>query len=243
MSIKNLIADVVEETEEQTAHDMENGGGSFINACGVYPTTIEKAFLTETKKGGIKLDLMLGGANMIDLELYIISKKNGRLVTTCKIQGKTVSLPSYKIFKQLYFIATGTGLDLKDMELKTETIKYKKYGKAVEVEGDTIVQMIGKEIQVGIRLEESYAYEDGETDKTQLRTNKNGDTVYDKDLHSVFSKDGLSPMEIVNEATEAKEIESVKTFLASDKAIKKVKLEFPDEPEESEEEPEDEIDF
>jgi len=243
-SIKALLENVVDETEEQSAHDMENGGGSsFINECGVYPTTISKAFLTETKKGGIKLDLMLGGDNMIDLELYVISKKAGKLITTCKIQGKTVSLPSYKLFKQLYFIATGVGLDLKDMELKTETIKYKKYGKDVEVEGDTIVQMIGKEIQVGIRLEESYAYEDGETDKTQLRTNKNGDVVYDKELHSVFSKDGFSPMEVVSEAEETKEIENEKKFLASDKGIRRVKLEFPDEPEEEGEDTDEEIDF
>ena len=235
-SIKSLLADVQEASTEEASHDMESGGGSaFINECGVYPTKILNAFLTETKKGGVKLDLMLGGDNIIDLELYIISKKKGKMITTCQMNGKTVSLPSYKMFKQLYFLATGEGLDLAEMELETQDIKYKRYGKDVEVEGDVITALIGKEIQVGIRLEEDYNYEDNEVDKTALKTNKDGDVIYSRELHSVFSKDGFSPVEVIGEAEEAKDVEEVKKFLASDKGIKRVKLEFPDSEEEGEE--------
>lgn len=228
--VSKLLSDIVEVDEEVTAHDMEAGGsgGSFINECGVYPTTIEKAFMTPTKKGGVALNLHFGGANKIDTILYIVSVKNKKKVTTCVMQGKTVSLPSFKMFKQLYFLATGEGLDLHEMKTVEETIKYKSYGKDVEVEAETITELIGKELQIGIRLCESYNYEDGETDKTQVKTNQNGDTVYDKELESVFNVEGFSAEEVINDADETKAIESKKKFFASDKAIKRVKLEEPE---------------
>jgi len=242
--VNGLLSGIEEVSEEVSSHDLENSsGGGFINACGVYPTTIEKAFLTPTKKGGVKLDIFFGGANKIDIELYIVSFKDGKKITTCKMKGKTVSLPDFKMFKQLYFLATGVGLDLNEVETKTETIKYKKFGKAVSVEAESIPALIGKEVQIGIRLEEQYNYEDGEEDKTSLRVNTNGDVVYKKELESIFNADGFDAMEVLKEATEAKAIKSKITFLESDKGIKRVKLELPEVEETEEEEAEDELDF
>ena len=238
--IKDLLADVVTVTAEEAEHDLENkSGGSFINECGVYDTTIEQAFMTKTKKGGIALNLHFRGANTLDSILYIVSKKGGKLVTTCNMGGKTVSLPSFKLFKQLYFVATREGLDLAEMKTKVETIKYKSYGKDVEVEAETIVGLIGKEVKIGVRLAERYAYEDGETIKSELATDKDGNTRYDKELDSVFSKEGFDAMEIIKEDTETKALESKIKFLSSDKAIKTVKLEAP----EVEEEDDDELAF
>jgi len=240
MSIKDLLSDVVTATEEESKNDLASGSnGSFINESGVYPVTIEKAFLTKTKKGGIKLDLMFGGANKIDIELYIISNKNGKLITTCKMGGKTVTLPSYKLFVQLYYIIMGKAPILSELNLKDETITYKKFGKNITVDADTLVDLVGKEVNIGIRLAEQYDYEDGETIKSRLRTNQNGDIVYDKELESVFSKEGLSAQEIAKGVEEGKEMEAKQKFLTSDKGIKKVKLEVP----ESEEDFDDDIDF
>ena len=242
MSIRDLLKEVEEVSKEVSQDDLKSGGSSFINECGVYPTTIEKAFMTETKKGGIKLDLMFGGANKIDIELYIISKKKGKLVTTCQMGGKTVTLPSYKMFVQLYYILVGKAPKLSELNLKEETIKYKKFGKDITVEADTLVDLVGKELNIGIRLEEQYDYEDGETVKSRLKTNQNGDTLYKKELESVFSKDGLSAQEIAKGVTEGAEMESKDKFLKGDKAIKRVKLEAP-EIEEDEEEDDEEIAF
>ena len=242
MSVKNLLEEVVVASKEASKDDLKSGGsGSFINAGGVYPTTIEKAFMTETKKGGIKLDLMFGGANKIDIELYIISKKGGKLITTCKMGGKTVTLPSYKMFVQLYYIITGKAPKLSELNLEEETIKYKKFGKDITVEADTLVDLIGKEVNIGIRLEEQYDYEDGETVKSRLKTNQNGDVVYSKELESVFSKEGLSAQEVAKGVEEGTEMKSKDEFLRGDKGIKRVKLEAP-EVEESEDE-DDEVDF
>lgn len=232
--LSKLLSGIVEVDEEVASHDMESGSsGGFINECGVYPTTIERAFMTPTKKGGVALNLHFGGVNKVDVILYIVSVKNKKKVTTCVMQGKTVSLPSFKIFKQLYFLATNEGLDLHEIETKTETIKYKAYGKDVTVEGETISALIGKDLQIGIRLCEEYNYEDGELDKTQLKTNQNGDVMYSKELESVFNSKGFNAEEMLKDAEEPKAIKSKIAWLESDKGIKKVRLEKP-EPEEGE---------
>ena len=243
MSIKSLLEEVVVASKEVAKDDLKSGGsGSFISTGGVYPTTIEKAFMTETKKGGIKLDLMFGGANKIDIELYIISKKKGKLITTCESGGKTVTLQSYKIFVQLYYILVGKAPKLSELNLKEETIKYKKFGKDITVEADTLIDLIGKEVNIGIRLSEKYSYADGEVDKTSLATNQNGDIVYDKELESVFSKDGLSAQEVAAGVEEGKQMKLKHDFLSGEKGLKKVKLEAP-EVEEDEEEDDEEIEF
>ena len=244
MSIRDLLQEVEEVSKEVSQDDLKSGGsGSFINASGVFNTTIEKAFMTETKSGGIKLDLHFGGANKIDIGLYIISKKNGKLVTTCKMGGKTVTLPSYKMFVQLYYIITGKAPKLSELNLKEETIKYKSFGKDVVIEADTLVDLVGKELNIGIRLSEKYSYADGEVDKTSLATNQNGDIIYDKELESVFSKDGLSAQEIAKGVTEGTEMESKDKFLKGDKGVKRVRLEAPEIEEDEEEDDEEIIDF
>ena len=123
MGVKELLGKVKKVDEEVSGHDMESGGGSaFINAGGVYPVTIKEAFLSKTAKGGIQLDIFFGGDNILDMTLYIVSKKGKSLITTCEMNGKTVTLPSYKMFKQIYFLATGEGLTLEDMELEEDVV-------------------------------------------------------------------------------------------------------------------------
>jgi hypothetical protein len=245
MGLENLLSGITVD-EEVSSHDMETStGGAFINACGVYPTTVERAFMTPSKSGGVQLDLHFTGENIFNTRLYIaiVDKKTKKKKVTCVMQGKTVSLPDFKLLKQLYFLGTGQGLDIGEIETTTEDLEFKEYGKVVKVEGvETISNLIGKEVQIGVRLEEKYNYEDGETDKTSLKTNQNGDVVYDKKLESVFSKDGFDTMEIIKESLAPSAIESKKKFLESEKGIKRVKLEAPEVVEDEVVE-DDEIDF
>jgi len=242
--LSKLLSGIEAVSDEVSSHDLEVSGGGYINQCGVYPTTIEKAFMSNTKRGGVQLDVFFSGANKIDITLYIVSKKNGKLITTCQMGGKTVSLPAFKMFKQIMFLATGKAQDLSEVKTKVETIKYKKFGKNVEVEAETLVDLIGKELQIGIRLEEQYNYEDGETDKTSLKVNSNGDVLYSKELESVFNVNGFDAQEMIKDAEEAKAIKSKIAFLESDKGIKRVKLEAPEVEEgEAKEEEDDILDF
>jgi hypothetical protein len=246
-----LLKNIEVVSEEVSSHDLEASGGvNYINDNGVYPVTIERAFMTNTKKGGVQLDLHFGGENVLNTRLYIVSKvqsgkDKGKMITTCKMQGKTVSLPDFKMLKQLYFVATTEAKDLSEIETKVETIKFKEYGKDVEVEGETLVDLIGKQINIAVRLEEEYAY-DKETksaDKTELKTDKNGDIVYKKSLDDVFTIEGLHAVEVLKETEEPKLMKKKEEFLASDKATKRLVLEIPEEEEIEEDELPDDLEF
>lgn len=244
MSLELLFQDVDTGSEELAKEELSNNSGSsFVNSCGVFKGTIERCFVTETKKGGVCLNLHIGGENIYTTKLYPVIIKDGKKVTTYSVKGKTQSLADYKMLKQLVFVATGKGQELKDIKIETQDISYKEYGKDVTVNGGMLTELVGKEIQFGVRLEEQYNYEDGEVDKTALKTNNNGDVVYDKKLFSIYSIEGKTALEIVKKE-EAKQVEKDKEFLASDKGIRRVKLEVPEiEDVEDVVDDSDEIDF
>lgn len=224
--VKEIVGNIKEVSAEVQAEDLETSSGStFINECGVYPVTIKEAFLTATAKGGLQLDLHFSG-NEFMTRLFPVSKRNGELVTTYVSKGKTHSLADFKLLKQLLFVTTGKVMNIPDITTKEETIKFKEYGKDKAVDGETIVELKGKEINIGVRLEEKYAWDASaeEEDKTQLKTNDNGDVVYDKKLFSIYAKSGKTPTEIVKKE-EPTQIEKDKTFLKSAKGIRRVKLE------------------
>ena len=222
-NLSKLLADV--KTEEVSVEVLKSSGTSFINDNGVYVTTISNAFITQTKKGGLALNIFFKGENSMDTVLYIASKRKGE-VTTNMTNGKP--LEAYKQFIQLMYLATGELKDIHEIETKEETIKYKAYGKDVKVQGEVVTALVGLDLQIGVRLSESYNYEDGETDKTSLRTDNNGDVAYGKDLDSIFSKEGFSAGELMSGKEVASDIESKIKFLSSDKATKRVKLEAPE---------------
>lgn len=241
----NLFKDVDTGSEELAKEELVNGSGSsYVNACGVYKGTIERCFVTETKKGGVCLDLHIGGENIYTTKLYPVTVKDGKKVTTYSYKGKVTSLQDYKMLKQLVFVSTGKGQELADINVEEQDISYKEYGKDVDIKGGMLVDVIGKEIQFGVRLEEEYNYEDGEVDKTSIKTDDEGNARYKKTLFSVYSAEGKSALELVKKE-EAKQIAKDKEFLESDKGIKRVKLDLPEI--EDIEEPasidEDDIDF
>ena len=105
MAVKDILAEV-EVNEELASSELESGstGGGYVKKCGVYPMTIEKAFFTETKKGGLCLDLHFGGENIFTAKLYPVSVRDGKKVTSYEYKGKAVSLGDYKLLKQLLFV-------------------------------------------------------------------------------------------------------------------------------------------
>lgn len=226
MAVKDILAEV--EVNEELAQDelSTSSGGGYVKKCGVYPMTIEKAFFTETKKGGLCLDLHFGGENIFTAKLYPVSVRDGKKVTSYEYKGKAVSLGDYKLLKQLLFVTNGKPMELKDLTTAEETVTYKSYGKDVTVEAEICEDLVGKNVMIGVRLAEKYAWDSEEeaVDKTQLATNSDGDIIYDMGIYSVYSQSGKTPTEIIKKE-DAKQIEKDREFLESDKGIKRVKLE------------------
>ena len=223
--LTGLFQDIDTGSEELAKEELSNGGGSsYVNDNGVFKGTIERCFITPTKKGGVALTLHTKDSGY-STTIYPVTVRDGKKVTTYTYKGKEQSLQDYKMLKQLYFVVTGKACELKDIKIEEQELTYKEYGKDVTVKAGVLVDLIGKEFNFGVRLEEQYNYEDGEIDKTSLKTNNNGDVVYKQTLFSVYSKSGKTAMELVKKE-EAKQIEKDREFLASDKATKRVKLEI-----------------
>jgi hypothetical protein len=228
MSLANLFSDIQEVSEELKNEELENkSGGGFVTTNGIYKSTIERAYVTATKKGGVQFDLHLTGDNLINFRLYPVSNKNGKKVTTYTYKGKTQSLQDYKMLKQIVFCATGKGQELEDIKIEEQDIEFKEYGKAVKLTVGMLTDLVGKEIQYGVRCEEEYNYEDGETDKTSIKTDDEGNPRYKKVLFSVYSALGKTPIEIIKKE-DSIQLAKDKEFLLSDKGIKRVKLEAPE---------------
>ena len=243
MSLSNLFQDIEEVSEELKSEELENNsGGSFVKSNGIYKSTIERAFITETKKGGVQFDLHLSGDAMFNARMFPVTVKDGKKVTTYVMKGKTQSLQDYKMLKQIIFVATGKGQELPDIKLKEEEVTFKEFGEEKTLEVATLVDLIGKEIQYGVRCEEQYNYEDGEEDKTSIRTDNEGNPRYKMNIFSVYSAEGKSPIEIVKDI-DAEQLEKDKEFLLGAKGIKKVKLEAPEVEEVEDDESEDDLEF
>lgn len=251
MSLEQLFQDVDTGSEELAQEELSNNTGSvFVKDNGIYKGTIARCFVTETKKGGVCLDLHIEGDTVYQTKIYPVSgkkDKKGNIVkmTTYTVKGKTQSLNDYKMLKQLVFVATGKGQELKDIKIEEQDMEFKEYGKDVSITAGVLTELVGKDIQFGVRCEEEYNYEDGETDKTAIKTDDDGNPRYKKSLFSVYSAEGKTALEVVKKE-DATQLEKDKEFLLGDKGIKKVKLEVPeieglDDVEENEDS--EEIDF
>jgi len=231
--LAGLFQDIENTSEELQAEELENkSGSSYVKENGIYKSTIERAFIIKTAKGGAEFQLHLSGDNNFNVKMYpvVIDKKTKKKVTTYTYAGKTQSLQDYKMLKQLIFVAIGKGQELSDVKLKEEEITFKEYGKDVTLDVATLTDIVGKEITYGVRCEEQFNYEDGEEDKTCIRTDDEGNPRYKMSLFSVYSKLGKTPLEIIKKE-DATQIEKDKEFLLGAKGIKKVKLELPEEDE------------
>ena len=69
-TIKELMNSIVAVDETVSKHDIETSSSNWINDNGVYAVTIDKAFISQTKKKGLQLDLHFNGANSFTTTLY-----------------------------------------------------------------------------------------------------------------------------------------------------------------------------
>lgn len=226
--LEQMFKDVDTGSEELAKEELSNGSGvTYVKEGGIYKGTIERCFVTTTKKGGACLDIHIGGESVFNTKLYPVTVRDGKKVTTYVHKGKSSSLNDYKMLKQLVFVATGKGQELEDITIEKQDIEYKEYGKAVDVTGGMLVDLIGKEIKFAVRLEEEYNYEDGETDKTSIKTDNDGNARYKKSIYRLYNAEGQTAIEMVKKE-EPTQLTKDKDFLAGEKGIKRVKLDLPE---------------
>ena len=227
LSLKDLVGDIEEVEASEQSMEVQNQGGNFVKKNGMYKGTIQRAFLSETKNGGYVANIHIGGANTINLSLYIINKdkKTKKLVIDGNFKGKTIKNLDAVNLLQLFYISEEKLVSLLDLPLKEEEITYKEYGKDKTENVHTLVGLAGQEISFSLTAKEQYNYEDGEEDKTTLKTDKNGDLVYQLKLLRFYNgEDNKVPSEMIK-GLDSEQYNKDKEYVESTKAIKKLELE------------------
>lgn len=247
LSLRDLVGDIEEVEVNEKDMEVQSQGGNFVKKNGMYAGTIERAFLTETKNGGYVANIHISGASTISLQLYIINKdkKTKKLVIDGNYNGKTIKNLDAVNLLQLYYICEEKLVNLLDLPLEEEEITYKEYGKDKTETVHTLVGLAGNDINYALTAKEQYNYEDGEEDKTALKTNKEGDLIYQLKLLRFYGEDCKVPSEMIKKL-EAEQYDKDKVYVESEKAVKKLELEevsFDEVEEVAEADSEDEIDF
>lgn len=226
LSIRELVGDIEEVEVNESAMEVQSQGGNFVKKNGMYIGTIERAFLSETKSGGYVANIHISGASTISLQLYIINKdkKTKKLVIDGNYNGKTIKNLDAINLLQLFYICEEKLVNLLDLPLEEEEITYKQYGKEKTETVHTLVGLAGNDINYALTAKEQYNYEDGEEDKTALKTDKNGDLVYQLKLLRFYGEDKKVPSEMIRKL-DTEQYDKDKVYVESDKAVKKLELE------------------
>ena len=193
-SLRDLVGEIVEVEVSEASMEVQSAGGNYVKKNGMYKGTIERAFLDKTKNGGYVANIHITGESTISLSLYIINKdkKTKKLVIDGTYNGKVITNTDAINLLQLYYICEGKLVNLLDLPLEEEEITYKEYGKDVTKEVMTLVGLAGNDVTYSATAKEQYNYEDGEEDKTALKTDKNGDLVYALKLLRFYNEDNLN---------------------------------------------------
>jgi hypothetical protein len=170
-------------------------GGGFILNSGLYPMTIDLAYLGETEKGAKSVTLHFktadGSKKNFRNTIYLTSgKAKGQLYYYLggKNKDKKIILPDRQKAEQLSQITTGK--EFSDLSTELKTVKLWNFDAKAEVptEVKVVTELLGKQILLGIRKihqnksvqDANGKWEDGPEEQTI------------NDLHRVYFPDGLS---------------------------------------------------
>ena len=135
---------------------IENVGGSFAWESGVYDAVIKMAYLNQSAKEAVSLNIILeknsGNFSELRESFWVRSgKEKGNKVTYTK-DGKEYPLPGYSIANSLCVAVTGDRLPkcMDSAEKKTVKIWNPEQKKEMPTERPVITSLIGKTVKVAV---------------------------------------------------------------------------------------------
>jgi len=200
MSIKGLeIGSDIETTNEDTL-----GGGSFIRDSGLYPMSVDVAYLDKSKAGALSLNLHLrvieGDNRLVKETLYLTSgdTKGNKNFYINKKTGKKVLLPGRSMGEQIARILTDQPMAQLTPEEKTIKLYDFDLKKEVPTPVASLTEMVGQELLIGLHkcVENKRVESNGKWVDTNNKREFN-------EIHKVFYPDGFSVTERNAEAEEA----------------------------------------
>ena len=189
------------ETDNTIQGETDNLGGFKILDSGLYDTIIEKAFVQDSAKGSMGLNLHLKTAdnNIVHTIIYITSNKaNGRKIYYEK-KGKKLYLPNFNLANSLSLLITNKGILTLTEEDKTIKLYNFTAKKAVATPVKMLSELVGTSVTIGlIKQEVDKKTYDKATD-TYVST---GESKFENEIDKFFRvTDGLTTTEIKAKVT------------------------------------------
>jgi hypothetical protein len=194
----SLLANLA--TDSNIADEKDSVGGSRIRASGLYDMKISLAYLTKSPGGAMALNLLLNDDDGdVRQQLWITNKKGENFYTDKKNDKQY--LPGFNMANSLCLLTLGKEIATLDTEEKVVNL-YNFEAKAdVPTKVDMIVDLLGKDIVVGL-LKQT-------VDKTKKNESTGeyeptGETREENEVDKFFrAEDRMTSSEIRAQATEA----------------------------------------
>ena len=191
-------------SDDSIANERDSVGGGGVLESGLYKATVNLAYLTKSDGGavGLALNLKTEEGREIRQTIYMTSgtAKGGQNFYTDK-DGKKQYLPGFLIANSLALLTVGKEISELDTETKVVNV-YQKAAKAeVPTKVEMLVELLGKEILVGLikqTVDKTAKNEStGQYDPT-------GETRDENEIDKLFrASDRMTTAEIRAQATEA----------------------------------------
>jgi hypothetical protein len=199
-------------TDSNIADEKDSvGGGSRTRESGLYPLTINLAYITKSTNGAMALNLLLADDDGEVRQQLWVTNRNGQNFYTDK-KGDKQYLPGFNMANSLALLTVGKEIAALDTEDKVINLYNFDTKGDVPTKVDMIVDLLGKEVLVGLIKQT--------VDKTQKNPNfdqskpehkdtnpsyvPTGETRDENEIDKFFrAEDRMTSSEIKARATEA----------------------------------------
>jgi len=179
------------------------GGSKFsVWNTGVYDVIIDSVYLDEAKSGAYSMNFVFkteDGKELSDT-LYVTSGKDkGQLNYFVDKEGKKRYLPGYAIANAIAFVTTGK--ELADLEPEKKIVEVYNYDlkKKVPTEKFVYMDLIGKPLKLGVIKVKEFKRVKDEATGSYVDSDETKEL---NEINKIFSKDGLTMVEIKAGKTE-----------------------------------------
>ena len=189
--------------DEKVEEIKDNVGGYKVLDSGVYDAMIKVVYAFQSDKGaqGIKMEFQLKDGTVYKETTYI-SKQTGENYYTRN--GKNFYLPGFIVVDELCAVATEQLLAMQETDERI--VKEYDYATKGEVEKEVpvLTALLGKKVKLGIQKQLEYKSEKQPDGSYALVDETREINVIDK----VFSEDGFTTNELLDNAEEAKRLDT-----------------------------------
>lgn len=220
-----LLKQLVESNTVDVNNVEDYSGSSYIGQSGIYDLIIDRAWVIESEKGALGIHIEFKGEGILEQDIYITNKDKQ---TFYNKNGKDMAMPGYIDMKKLNYVVTGqfltslSQLNVSEQIVKTYTMiddpgnEGKKKRSDIEKEVELLIDWSGKEVKVGIQMEEQEKSEkqNGKYVGTgQVLTNKDGIAILKPNIIGYYNNETSQTANEMKKDIEATQINKDKERL------------------------------